>query len=183
MNHELTERSIQCAIYVKWKSASRLLVPNYTPDSWFECDVFRVTDAKYFIEYEIKLTLVDFKRDTDKKRRGYEMVGRECRRLDERLKHERLTDGDPFGPFRFYYVMPDDMIRESDLPQWAGLIWAKRVSPEYVRLKFVRHSPRLHNAKVAADRVRRARDVCYYRMWSEITRAREESSAGYHHTD
>ena len=32
-------------------------IPNYSPDGWWECDVFELTPAGTFREYEVKVTV------------------------------------------------------------------------------------------------------------------------------
>ena len=62
----MTERDIQIAIWWAWGKAGHCCMPNYTPRDWWECDVFCVSKAGYFTEYEIKLTAQDFRADAQK---------------------------------------------------------------------------------------------------------------------
>ncbi len=108
------------------------VLPNYTSANWFECDVFEVTAAGYFVEYEVKLTLNDFKADAKKRRHSYGQA--------TAMKHSLLAAADPHGPSRFFFVTPPGLVavehRESldpaaVLPSWAGLIEIER--PEWRR--------------------------------------------------
>jgi RNA polymerase primary sigma factor len=52
---------IQAWLHQQRAATYAVLLPNYTPDKWHECDVFGVTRAGYFHEFEIKLTRADFR--------------------------------------------------------------------------------------------------------------------------
>ncbi len=167
----MNERDIQRCIWQdKWQSMS-LMVPNYTPHRWFECDMFAVTKAGYFYEYEIKLTKADLRADLRKRsrptyrrrengQRGYE------RRPGE-LKHERLVRGDECGPSLFFYVVPKDMVSVNEIPAWAGLAYVELAVVRRGMIEIVKRPPRRHQTKVAKKVVDHARGVCYHRYWQE----------------
>lgn len=48
--------------------ARSFVIPNYTPSGWFESDIFELTKSGYFREYEIKMSLSDFRADAVKAR-------------------------------------------------------------------------------------------------------------------
>ena len=148
-----------------------LCLPRYTPVGWWECDVFELTGSGDFREYEVKLSLADFRKDAIKSRsvRGLDWSNRD-RPIE--LKHDLLARGHPSGPAEFAFVVPAGMITEQDVPQWAGLIEIHRqeVGPEYSTrvptfyLRTVRAAPRLHREK-ADDKIRpHVLSVCYYRL-------------------
>lgn len=66
MVQKITELDIQIALWKDLQSSRDLVMPNYTPKKWFECDVMAVTKAGYLEEYEIKLSASDFKADAKK---------------------------------------------------------------------------------------------------------------------
>ena len=47
------------------------VLPNYTPHAWWESDVFEITAAGYFVEYEVKISVSDFKADAKKRDDGW----------------------------------------------------------------------------------------------------------------
>lgn len=151
---------IRRLMHDRWRR--NLVLPNYTPAGWWECDVFELTDAGYFREYEVKLTRSDFKADQRKSRR-------EWRTNTTRFKHDLLAQGDPRGPNRFWYVAPKGMLRPEDLPLWAGLIevidkgeekhWLRRFG-----LLPTRAAPKIHDHRVESNVWKHAREVCYWRM-------------------
>lgn len=143
------------------------VLPNYTPLNWFECDIFELTKSGYFREYEIKVSLADFRADATKGKRQWEVQEIEGRRQRVRLpdltKHQMLERADRLGPTRFYYCCPAGLIDQSLLPQWAGLIEFER---ENKRICYheVRPAPKLHQEKADPKIHTHARSVCYWRM-------------------
>jgi len=61
----ITARDIQRALILPRYRQSTVM-PNYTPRGWWECDVFELTKAEMFVEYEIKLSRADFRADRNK---------------------------------------------------------------------------------------------------------------------
>lgn len=174
----MTERQIQRWLFNTLRSTCRVVVPNYTPAHWWECDVFAVTKAGYFHEYEIKLTRGDFKADADKAHTAW---GRELRVIDGRevatfgrhrtsLKHERLALASPNGgPTQFWYVVPDGLLAIDDVPSWAGLKYAKG-NGNFMTFTTPKPAPRLHREKCDPAIVAHATGVCYWRYWNERRR-------------
>jgi len=138
-------------------------LPRYTPWDWWECDVFELTTAGYYREYEIKVTRPDFLNDAAKERFS------QADRLDDRKvekKHDLLMAHDPRGPVQFWYVVPEGLIKLREVPEWAGLIEIIISPPGGWRLyeKVLIEAPRLHGEKCHPKTVEHARGVCYYRM-------------------
>ena len=160
---------IQRALMVKRYRRSFVL-NNYTPIDWWECDVFEITDAGYFREYEIKLSVSDFKADSKKEKRGWEYNPDTRVVTQPRIggKHEMLASGDTRGPSAFSFVTPEGLIEGGSIPEWAGLITAHWIpshsAPWNVRLTIVRPPRRLHAQKIATQIEQHAKGVCYYRM-------------------
>ncbi len=171
----LTERRIQHAIYREKVSACRIIMPNFTPPEWFECDVWAVTKAGFAHEYEVKLTRTDFLND--------------CLKKDGRMmnKHGMLGRGDERCPSRFWFVIGAlawKEIPESGVPAFAGIIRAEalvlrepQLRPnslpsfrQYVRLTIVRPAPRLNRIKVDERVIQLAYRSSYYRYWNERQR-------------
>ncbi len=140
----MTERQLQQLIFYKRHAACRLVLPNYTPGGWFECDVFAVTKAGYGVEFEIKVTAADFKRDAEKT-----------------SKHELLAARSERAPSRFWYVVPSGLTSPL-LPEYAGLMTFNGN-----RIAIARDAPRLHSALVPENTLSHALSVCYWRYWRE----------------
>lgn len=155
----LTERSVQSRLWICSRSSFDVLLPNYTPVEWWECDMFGVTRAGYFHEFEIKLTAADFRADAAKAKRRYDRADN-WRPIDE-TKHVLLAGRSVRGPSMFWYVAPDGMIDLADVPEWAGL----QVIRNGRWFETVKKAPRLHSQKIDRKIVEHALGVCYFRYW------------------
>lgn len=153
----MTERKIQDTLFpwLAFERGYKLCVPNYTPSYWHECDVFAVTKADMGVEFEIKISRSDFKADASK--------------VD---KHKKLFTGDPFGPSRFYYVVPDGLITVEEVPDYAGLLYIvekprvwQTVAPRLI-VREVKKAPKLHRHHVPQRVTDHARGVFYWRFWN-----------------
>lgn len=177
----VTEKSIESgpklnarrAIYTITRSrfSRNLCIPNYTPDKWWECDVFEATKSGRFREYEIKLSRSDFFTDAQKQRyfniaRG----GSFGMRIYEK-KFELLASRSDRGPTRFWYVVPAGLVQPSEVPEWAGLIelWPRKslypgsgIWPWGERQTV--KAPLLHAGKCNPKTIQRAEKTCYWRM-------------------
>jgi hypothetical protein len=168
----MTERDIQNAIFRDHNTSHVLICPNYTPAGWHECDVFAVTKAGYMTEWEIKLTKADFKKDSKKtETETYLTRLNESRGIQRKTKHDRLAAADIMGPSRFFYVLPEGVIDDQDVPMWAGIIRASS-NPKSgrVHLNKTREAPRLHKQTISQLVSDKVRGVFYWRLWSERTR-------------
>lgn len=74
---------------------------------YYECDIFKVTNSGYTIEYEIKISLEDFKHDFKKNKY-------------EKYKHDLISSGKRTN--RFFYVIPEDTIPLELIPEYCGVI-------------------------------------------------------------
>ncbi len=165
---DLTERMIQRGLISMFRTSSRVLMPNYTPRDWWECDLFRITKAGYFYEYEIKLTRGDFKADAKKVDIHYGPHGNgKWGKFVHSRKHERLGQEGDDGPREFWWVVREDLIGLDDIEDWAGLMYARVSNPRYStkwpRLRVVRHARRFKRQKMDAGAIDRALTSAYYR--------------------
>ncbi len=145
---------VERILHERWRRCYAL--PHWTPPGWWECDVACLSKAGYLTEYEIKTSRSDFTADSRKVKLGEFSLGREVvKRLVKvtdppyqlRNKHDLLSKGDPAGPCRFYFVVPEGLVDLSEVPHWAGLITATMFRTQ-VRLRIDREPARLHNEKV-----------------------------------
>lgn len=149
----MNERDIQCALYQRHRGGSCVILPNYTPLHWYECDLFVVTGTGFSIEYEIKLSAADFRADWNKGGKHERLAGR----------HLGL-----FCPTRFFFAMPEGLVPEQDVPTYAGLMFLRRVGRRHMPVEtIVRQAPRLSSRKVPDTVVRHMQGSAYYRFWNE----------------
>lgn len=161
----MNETAIQNELWAHLRDKQHeLVVPNYTPKQWWECDVFSLTKAGMMVEHEIKLTVGDFKADAKKERERKESTGpawHEYKMVQEK-KHDRLALADPHGPTRFFYVVPNELLKPEDVPVWAGLIYFR--SPRRT-FETVKKAPKLHTQPVPEAVSKHALGVLYWRYW------------------
>lgn len=91
----MRENAVQSYLFWKYQTSSKLLVPGYTPSGWWENDLFRLTTAGYWNEYEFKSSLRDFRADfnkADNNTRPVDLAG--ALRLIRFRKHSVLAGSD-----------------------------------------------------------------------------------------
>lgn len=173
---DLCEFDIQNAMFSRLFTGHIHICPNYTPRGWFECDMFAVTMAGYFVEFEIKISAADFRNDVKKSRDKRTIHDFCAHRLPEmERKHDLLAAKDKRGPSRFFYVLPENVVASSDVPEWAG-IWRASRFGERVVLGMERKAPQLHKEMVDASVVHHLQKIFYYRFWNERRRKRGGSA-------
>ena len=173
---KLSERSmIDALLSDRWQRS--FCLPNYTPTGWWECDMFELTPDGYFREFEVKLSVADFRADRGKAQdiRGTQrwepnptakFPGGTRYVCDTEKKHDLLAKGDARGPSQFYFVTPEGLLDGEPLPVWAGWLEAYTVSPNPGASLYLRQrveAPRLHRVKMATN-PNHHRGTCYYRM-------------------
>lgn len=149
------------------------MCPRFTPSAWWECDVAELTDADFFVEYEIKMSRSDFKRDALK--HGYVRTDPSDWKSSTRTtKHELCEQGHRRAPNRFYFVTPPDLIPLEIIPKWAGLIEVSRYREiDWPHCNVLKRAPLIHNEKkpklnaqitsVLCGRIRHMWSQQYYR--------------------
>ncbi len=174
----LTERKlIDAVMRDRWQR--NFCLPNYTPPEWWECDLFEVTAAGYFREYEVKLSVRDFRADRYKERevRGSgrmelldaalaKFPGQSRWVAESETKHALLAAGSVRGPSQFFYVTPEGLLDAEPLPPWAGWLEVYTVSPNAGASLYLRErvaAPKIHRTKIKSSPNYHA-GTCYYRM-------------------
>ena len=156
-----TEKGIQRAILSRYGQGSDLLMPNYTPSGWWECDVFRLTQAGYFYEYEIKLTRADFKADVRKTSKPYGRFRNGAWSQPAKRKYEELRARSIHAPKQFWYIVPEDLVTEDEIPPFAGLMYATLGRYNYFTLSKVVEAPMVNNNPMG----REVFDLAYHRAY------------------
>lgn len=167
----ITERAIQLTIHRERLASSEITCPNYTPIGWWECDLWQVTKSGYATEYEIKLSLTDFKADAKKSQRRYDRSDGKWQSYTEQ-KHRLLAERCKRGPSRFYYCVPHTLVGEVKpiLPEWAGLVEFRPVEDWHLsRMFVVKDAPRLHRCKVNPKEIKLCKDRIVYRYWTALS--------------
>ena len=111
-----------------------LQITNYSGIG-FEADVLMITKAKLVYEYEIKTSRADFKKDFTKisKHKIY----------SDKNPHLVKQRNYPKKPNYFYYVCVEGLIKVSEIPSYAGLIYITKKGLS----KEIKKAPKLHSYK------------------------------------
>jgi len=175
----LTADDLTCALYNPLRASSAILVPRYTPLGWFECDLCRVTKTGYLHEYEVKVSLGDFRADAAKAPTKWQKVdGSWGNHPHGKAKHDRLANGDTRGPVHFWYVVPSAIADavQAELPAFAGLIAADRKSRRVTLTHRVK-APRLHKQKANPLIAIHVASLFPYRFWNLYLKSTEDAHA------
>jgi hypothetical protein len=127
----------------------------------WEIDVLSLNKSDYLTEYEVKVSRSDFKADA--KKRKWQFYTNRVSKLISNY---------------FYYVCPAGLIKENEIPDFAGLIYATEKG-----LEWIKKAPRLHKEKCDRNKVLEK----FYRITSErlylggcrMTYLRRESEEAY----
>lgn len=107
-----------------------IIIPNFYYGI-YEMDVFHMINPSRLInEYEIKTSRADFKKDFDKGNGN---------------KHSMLYKG-TCRCNRFYYVVPEGLIKVQEVPEYAGLMYAN-IDHLYCSITIVKTAPFIHKSK------------------------------------
>lgn len=148
----MTERDLQLAVVSHWRSSLVVACPNYTPRRWWECDVWGVTKAGYWVEWECKVSRADLRADATKQYGG-------------RRKHEVITTDDD-GPSRFWFVVPDELeVQPEEVPPWAGLATVE-TGLRWNRTSIIKPAPLLGRRKSTRLEIRLAERRMWFRYWN-----------------
>lgn len=129
----------------------------------YECDILEITKSGYSYEYEVKVTKADFKSDAKKShtKRKYKN-GKYDRHTTK--KYDQISSGERVN--HFYYIVPENMIVSEDVPEFAGLIYAYRVSEKRLGFQIIKTAPKLSNNKFPEEKMQKCLLSTYYRFHS-----------------
>lgn len=149
-----TEEMIQDVLYQHFMSPSnvKFFAENLYIYTW-ESDSWLMTKSNICYEFEIKISKSDFKNDFKHKSE----------------KHSLLENKNPnlVKPNYFYFVTPENLIDESLIPNYAGLIYIIDYFPYF---KIIKHAPKLTDNKFDENYLELLPKFYYnYRQWKHKT--------------
>lgn len=125
----------------------------YTFSHTWESDYLALTKSGYLYEGEVKISRSDFKADF-KKEKKHTLL---------RESYEKLEGLEgKLRPHYFFYAVPEGLIQEEEVPEYAGLIYMTEYFPYY---KWVKQAPLLHKEKFTDEELN-LQDKFYYNMVS-----------------
>lgn len=117
----------------------------------WESDVLKITKSGYAYEFEIKISRPDFKNDFKHKKKKHLLL---------EIKENKVK-----MPNYFYYVVPEGLITEDEVPEYAGLIYVHATvignSRVYCQFQEIKKAPRLHSNKIDENNLKLI-DKFYY---------------------
>ncbi len=128
-------------LWKSWKWAA----PNMYMWFW-ESDIIVISKANYITEYEIKVSVSDYKRDNTKK------------------KHYYLAHG--YGPNRFMYALPVDLkykIQDIPIPDHAGLCLVYKN-----KIEIIKRAPLLHKTKANDTQMKKIYKSNHRKAWKAM---------------
>ena len=173
----MTCRDIQRHL-ISTRYVRSLVCPNYTPANWWECDLFELTEAGYFREYEIKMSRSDFAADARKERTKWTSINNSWVQMPVARKHDQLAKGDVRGPRQFWFVVPEH-IRLLVLPDWAGLIVCTENKWGHIETIEDRAAPRLHTEKANPKIREHLLSTYYWRFYRNFLRSDQQEEPCY----
>jgi len=181
----ITETIIQNALYrhLRFDRGFVLIYPNMTTITNYEADMIAVSKAGYAYEWEIKVSLSDFRADL-KKREKHASLSGAVRKIQSPYAYYKNTEihvradapENPFDatryqcfpdcrPKEFWYLIHGFDIPDGELPAYAGLM--KFVEKDRGRRVFeiITPAPKLETQKVDEKKIVRATSNMLYRYW------------------
>jgi len=124
-------------------------------------DVFHLSRNEYITEYEIKISIGDFKKDFKKKRSKKEFT-RKGRQIVDKFKHDTIAAGE-YDSNKFYFVVPKDLINIKDIPDYAGLIYYDEDKDLKKRFIIIKKPKFIHTNKIECGEYRKIAIKLSYR--------------------
>lgn len=124
----MTEKDLQKRLWNKYSHNRFRFLNTYFFDN--ESDFLTVTAAGYFYDFEIKISVSDFKADTKKPRH------KKMSDVFNKLRHHSVAN-------KFWYVVPDGLQHSVEVPAHAGLL----VCMPYGLIE-IKPAPLLHSDKL-----------------------------------
>ena len=117
----------------------------------WESDVLKITKSGYAYEFEIKISRGDFKNDFKHKKKKHLL-------LENKENSSKM-------PNYFYYVVPEGLVTEDEVPEYAGLIYVHATiignSRVYYQFQEIKGAPKLHSNKIDENNLKLI-DKFYY---------------------
>jgi len=183
----VTEKQIQNDLYYYlYHHGMKLIFPNMDVITGYEADIIALTGRNYASEYEIKISLADFRADR-KKVFKHASLAQDVRKhkypydcdKDRELWVKLDAPDDPYQALRyvclpdripkhFWYVIHGFDVPAGELPDYAGLMRYEADSRQVYGLKFkvVRKAPQLKARPVDEKTVQHATTNMLYRYWT-----------------
>ena len=135
----------------------------------FESDLLILRDSGTVIEYEVKLSVADYKADFKKQTRDHKhakdsSLNKLYSGRDAISRHRYLLNKE--GANMFYYVAPRHVFDEIQVPEWAGKIEARPSRyKNHAYTSILRQAKKLHKKKADDKLEHKILRSIYYKYW------------------
>ena len=155
-----TEKHVQLALYQLFNKRRHVMMCPNTKALWIngESDFVSVNQGGLAVEVEVKVTPQDFEAEFRNKVRKHDILSGKEVNLHHNMNKPELMGIKEHHVNYFYFACPDGIIRESQVPDYAGLItmecwiWPSENFIEF-RTKIVKEPKKLHKKPLEAPRV------------------------------
>ena len=161
----MTEKDIQNTLYRKFLCRNfKYMFNNVYFYNW-ESDFLGINDNHYTHEFEIKISRSDFKADFKHKiaKHGLLKTGHLSPSMDDKAKYGANGVKDlRRRPNYFSYVVPKGLVKESEVPEYAGLYYVH----ESGEVELIRKGKRMQCGKVESHRFHKLLISTYHKFWN-----------------
>lgn len=141
------EASLSLFLYEKQHSP---ITTHFTGYGLGECDVISISKSNYIYEHEVKISKADFKADFKKAKHQLMLEGRSTSERMIKENNKMVPDTWYLTPNYFYFVVPTNLVKVEDIPQYAGLIYMN----ENLQFEIIKKAPIIHKEKATSNFIR-----------------------------
>lgn len=157
----MTEKDIQITLYLKYTNHI-YMIPNIFYFCGEEADLLSIAPSHYIYEFEIKLTLSDFKADFIKSKHKY--YSKEMKIFAPEKRYSM--------PNRFFYVCPENVIPLELIPKYAGLIYISKGKYSNI-VCHIKNAPLIHKEKLNERILLKMISCLSHKVWNCIFKENE----------
>jgi hypothetical protein len=120
---------------------------NFKGAGYAECDLISISGSDYIYEFEVKISRGDFKKDAEKHFKHKYLNESYQTKVQKKRRTKKVSK----VPNYFSYVCPTDMIKEEEIPLYAGLIYVD----EDLNFTVIKKAPKVHSDKADMKLIKR----------------------------
>jgi len=176
----MTAKDIQSILAKYYSNGVRYLVPNvyFFGEAYCETDLLVIKEGNGWVyDIEIKISRADFKADFNKKdKHNILRQGEYLRKSTKQVQNEAglfdLVEVDKYyqskRPNRFYFAVPDGLIKIDEVPEYAGLLYVN----EFGNVTKAKEAPILHREVIEPEK-----SLCrkFYYAYAELKLYKQEN--------
>ena len=151
------ESSLSMYLYEKSHSP---ITTHFTGYGLSECDVISISKSNYIYEHEVKISRSDFKADFKKEK--HRLMLEKKSTIDRLIKENNnmINDTWYYTPNYFYFVVPSNLVSESEIPEYAGLIYMN----DNFDFEVIKKAPFIHKTKATDKFIRQLSHNLTYKL-------------------